>query len=342
MSDISTKNSKSGDTTLYTTYNSIEENTAELSEHENKYFASKIYPQYFSTWTIFQVAMGTLTLIIPLWMIATSEHYFDNTRITGSVSEANIQTPTGAKPNFVFLLADDLGWNAIGYQDFDLDFTTPTLKKLAKTGIIMENYYGQEMCTPSRASLLTGRYPIHLGMQFTEVEVASPWGLNLTETTLPEVLRENGYTTYAFGKWNLGHSSPRYLPTARGFDYFLGYLTGQLYYWSKKPPGYNTFHDFLYSNQDCYAGYNGTDLHTYSTFLFRDKAVDAIKYHEYDKTPLFLYLAFQAVHDPFYDVKDNFADGIPPDYFEEVKQLITFISIGYHDPDGYFYISWLP
>jgi hypothetical protein len=68
-------------------------------------------------------------------------------------------------PNFVFLLADDLGWNSIGYENYDLYFATPNLDSLARKGIVMDNYYALEVCTPSRASLLTGRYPLSIGMQ---------------------------------------------------------------------------------------------------------------------------------------------------------------------------------
>jgi arylsulfatase A-like enzyme len=67
------------------------------------------------------------------------------------------------KPNFVFILADDLGWNSLGYLNYDLNFTTPTLTSLAQQGIIMGSYYAQEVCTPSRAALLTGRYPLSIG-----------------------------------------------------------------------------------------------------------------------------------------------------------------------------------
>lgn len=151
-------------------------------------------------------------------------------------------------------------------------------------------------------------------MQYEDITNSGKWGLNLTETLLSNVLKDNGYSPYVLGKWHLGHYSPRYLPTARGFIEHLGYLTGQTYHWSKKVPGYNHIKDLIYADDECYFGYNGTDKHTYSTFLYRDKAIDLIYYHDYD-TPLFLYLAFQAVHDPYYDIK-CFTDGIPPDYFD--------------------------
>jgi arylsulfatase A-like enzyme len=99
---------------------------------------------------------------------------------------------------------------------------TPELTKLADKGIRMTNYYALEYCNPSRASLLTGRYPVNMGMQYGMVQYNIPWGLRLDETLLPEVLKDNGYATYMFGKWHLGHFNERYLPTARGFDTFTG------------------------------------------------------------------------------------------------------------------------
>ena len=130
----------------------------------------------------------------------------------------------------------------------------------------MTNYYAQEVCTPSRAALLTGRYPLTTGMQYGVIDTRVPWGLDLTEQTLAEVLRDAGYKTHALGKvlmrptlaealnrprcspltpaasflisqflalsfsfssqWHLGHHTPKYLPTARGFQSFVGFLNG--------------------------------------------------------------------------------------------------------------------
>jgi arylsulfatase A-like enzyme len=216
-------------------------------------------------------------------------------------------------PNVVFLLADDLGFNSIGNEDLDLGFATPFLSKLAGKGVTMSNYYTQESCTPARAALLTGRYPLSLGMQLTSINAYQTNALDSEEALLSDVLKTAGYTSYHLGKWNLGHYHPKYLPTARGFDYFLGYGDGQTYYWSKKNPKLSQFTDLTYGNSSCYSGYDGEDRHDYSTFLYRDKAVKAIEQHDYESSPMFMYVAFQAVHDPFYDY-DEFTSGIPPEY----------------------------
>ena len=222
---------------------------------------------------------------------------------------------TTSQPNIIFILADDLGYQSMGYNAQDIDFATPHLTALARRGIILDNYYAQEVCTPSRSALLTGRYPLTNGMQYSIIQPTTSYGLSLDEVLLPEVLRDNGYDTYAVGKWHLGHFSPRLLPTARGFDYFLGYNSGEGYYWSKKNPDHKLFTDMLESDAHCYAPYEAEDLHTYSTHLYRDKAIDIIMEQDTSR-PFFLYLPFQAVHDPFSDYK-HFTGGIPTEYLPE-------------------------
>jgi arylsulfatase B/arylsulfatase I/J len=267
------------------------------------------------------VAVGT-SLFALIYSVSKNPQSFLN--VANFVKKSD--SDTSSKPNFVFMLADDLGWNSIGYENYDLGFATPFLSNLASRGIKLDNYYAQEVCTPSRASLLTGRYPLSIGMQLDEVGPEDGWGLNLTETTLPEVLQSQGYATYMVGKWNLGHFSPRYLPTARGFDYFIGFLTGEAYHWSKRQASDSGFHDLIYSNADCYYPYNGTDLHKYSTFFYRDKAIDIINYHDFS-TPLFLYVSFQAVHDPFNDI-EYFQTGIPTKYLssEIYDQIMKYVT----------------
>ena len=224
---------------------------------------------------------------------------------------------TNTKPNIIFMLADDLGYNSLQYMDStDLKHSTPFLTEMAKKGIKLTNYYAMEVCTPSRASLLTGRYPLTVGMQFNDVTLSGEWALNDTETLMPEVLQGEGYSTYMLGKWNLGHFSPRFLPTARGFDYFLGFLSGETYYWSKLCPQQTGVVDLMYADSNCYYGYDGGDMHEYSTFLYRDKAVKVIRNHDFDSKPLFMYLSFQGVHDPYHD-HNQFTNGIPKDYLTD-------------------------
>jgi Sulfatase len=247
-------------------------------------------------------------------------------------AEQHVQRKTGLKgmgdvvaPNIIFILADDMGYGSLGP-------VTPFMNFMKEKGVNIPTYYSQELCTPARAALLTGRYPLSMGMQFGSVSETSDFALDLTETTIADVLQENGYTTYMFGKWHLGNASPRHLPTARGFDYYLGFLAGQTDYWSKRCPEHDQFHDFLYSTPQCYYMYDDDDLNHYSTFLYRDKAVEAIQNHNFYESPMFMFLSFQAVHDPWTDVGGKFATGIPEDYFldkEEYENMYSNITAMY-------------
>jgi hypothetical protein len=94
-----------------------------------------------------------------------------------------------------------------------------------------------------------------------------------------------------------------------------GFLSGETYYWSKKNPDHELFTDFMYANTSCYSPYEGEDLHNYSTFFYRDKAIDIISNHD-PEVPLFLYLSFQAVHDPFTDISSH-QKGVPREYLSD-------------------------
>lgn len=242
--------------------------------------------------------------------------------------EEGVNSVFGSKPHIVYILADDLGWNSIGYEDYDLSFTTPTLTTMAKEGIIMSSFYAQEVCTPARAALLTGRNPLSVGMQYSMVQTAMPWGLDLKETLIAEVLKDNNYTTHMLGKWHLGHYTPRMLPTARGFETFTGFLNGESYYWSKRNPDHTTFHDLMYSTEDCYTPYESDDMHDYSTFFYRDKAKELIRQHNTSDSSLFLFMSFQAVHDPFVDIGIH-EKGIPKEYLQEdvYNQIISSVKV---------------
>lgn len=233
-----------------------------------------------------------------------------------------------SSPNFVFLLADDIGFGLIKNADFPF---APYLTSLAKQGIVMSNYYTQEICAPSRASLLTGRYPSRIGAQYGQFGATQEAGLSLDEKFLPEALRDfANYKSYALGKWNLGHHSPNYLPTARGFDYYLGYVSTENTYWTKSMAEYDGMQDFMEANTTHYAPYNGDDLTDYSTFLYRDHAVKIIESHNYESNPMFLYVALQAAHPPFQDISTHLT-GLESDSFTaEQWKLVHDFTDGSH------------
>ncbi|KAL1116089.1 hypothetical protein AAG570_005584 [Ranatra chinensis] len=166
---------------------------------------------------------------------------------------------------------------------------------LAYNGVILNNHYVQSTCSPSRAALLTGRYPIHTGMQGAPIFGPEPRGLPLEYKILPEYLRDLGYSTHAVGKWHLGFFRKQYTPLFRGFDTFLGYYNGYIGY-------YDHVAQNIGGNDDM----NGYDMRrnmtsawdlegTYNTDLFSNEAVRIINEHDLSR-PMFVYLAYAAVH----------------------------------------------
>ncbi|CAL9687808.1 unnamed protein product [Knipowitschia caucasica] len=196
-------------------------------------------------------------------------------------------------------MVDDQGYGDIGYHGSYIH--TPVLDQLARDGVILENYYVQPICSPSRSQLMTGRYQIHTGLQHSIIRPRQPLCLPLDIPTLPESLREAGYATHMVGKWHLGFCKNSCLPTRRGFQSFLGTLTG-------------SGDHFSYQSCDG-AEACGFDLHegirpawersgNYSTLLYIDRVKEIIKNHEAQK-PIFLYLSFQAAHTPL-QVPENY------------------------------------
>lgn len=219
-------------------------------------------------------------------------------------------------PSIFFMLIDDQGYGDMGYSNtFDqLADATPTLDTMAANGIKLMNYYSQHLCTPARAALLTGHYPIHLGMQHSVIQPESLFGLPAKFKLLPAYLKEGfDYHTYMIGKWHLGHYKAEYLPWNRGFDHVFGYLTDQLWYYShkschscaEKDGGVTCVFDMSHNGVKAEAA-----VDVYSTFLFRDVVGDILEVAQYDSKPSFFYVSWQAVHAPLDDVpKGYFSKG---------------------------------
>ena len=202
------------------------------------------------------------------------------------------------KPHIVFILADDLGFNDIGYHNSKIK--TEVLDELAHTGVKLQNYYVQPICTPTRAQLLTGRYNIHTGLQHSIIWPSQANALPKNETTIAEKLKENGYRTHIVGKWHLGFYKKEFIPTRRGFDSFYGFLTGGQDYYSHvnrlgyHKPGFNFLDGYDFWRDE---KVQRDVVGQYTTFLFAEEAERIIKEHD-SKIPLFLYLSFQAPHMP--------------------------------------------
>jgi len=135
------------------------------------------------------------------------------------------------RPHIVYILANDLGWKDVGYHGGKA--LTPRLDALAATGARLEKFYTLPNSTPTRAALMTGRYPMRYGMQMLSILPWSSYGIPLDERLLPQALKVAGYRTAAFGQWQLGHASRDLLPTQRGFDYFYGSLDNGIDHFNK-------------------------------------------------------------------------------------------------------------
>ncbi|XP_054721312.1 arylsulfatase I-like [Uloborus diversus] len=202
-----------------------------------------------------------------------------------------IGSSDSAPPHIIFIIIDDLGWNDVSFHGSQ-QIPTPNIDALASDGVILNNYYVQPICTPSRGALMTGKYPIKLGLQHDVIYAEAPYGLSLHETLLPQHLKKLGYATHGVGKWHLGHFNEEYLPVNRGFDSFFGYWTGKEDFFTHTEQGTLLTHglDFHDNNENAF-GYLGV----YGTDIFTQKADSIINNHNKSK-PLFLYVAHQAVH----------------------------------------------
>ena len=155
---------------------------------------------------------------IHAWFIALLAHLVFNSLVLANVAVA--QQPRTAQPNIVFINIDDLGYGDIGPFGATT-VTTPHLDRMAKEGRKLTSHYGAPVCSPSRASLMTGCYPKRaLPIAHVLFPVARI-GLNPDEVTIAELLKQAGYATACIGKWHLG-DQPEFMPTRQGFDYFYG------------------------------------------------------------------------------------------------------------------------
>lgn len=184
------------------------------------------------------------------------------------------------RPNVVFILVDDMGYGDFSAFNGGLS-QTPRLDALLKEGVCLTQHYSASpVCNPSRASLLTGRYPHRTG----SIDTLEGRGLDrlaTREITMADAFKNAGYATGLIGKWHLGAFDPRYHPNRRGFDEFLGFRGGwsDYYRWRLEANG-------VRMNADG----------RYLTDVFTDAAVDFIRRHRHE--PFFLHLTYNAPHTP--------------------------------------------
>jgi arylsulfatase B len=231
---------------------------------------------------------------------------------------ANVLGQNVKKPNIIIILADDLGWGDVGFHGSNIK--TPNIDKLAHEGVILNRYYTAPVCSPTRAGLLTGRYPNRYGLRQTVIPPWSGFGLDVTEEYIPQMLKEAGYVNRAvLGKWHLGHAKREFLPLQRGFTHFYGHYNGAIDYFTHKREGELDWHD------DESASYDKG----YTTDLIADEAMKCIRKYS-SQSPFFIYVAFNAPHGPLQaKTEDLLQYG-----FDSSKPKFGKMA-GYEDTDGY-------
>lgn len=236
-----------------------------------------------------------------------------------------VLTTVNAKENHILVIvADDQGFSDIGYRDSD--FHTPTLDRLASTGIRLDRMYVESTCSPTRASLLTGKNVNKLSLQDGPLVPGEERILPHNFQLLPQLLRDyKGYRTVGIGKWHLGQTVKADTPTERGFDEFFGNYQGATDFFehdiglqcnSGNPVNPDSFPASYGSN--CYS-INGVDINDngkpltqaehaglYYTDILAAKAVEKIRAHDDDES-LFMYLAPTAPHAPMQATSEYFA-----------------------------------
>ncbi len=200
------------------------------------------------------------------------------------------------KPNIVVILADDLGYGDLSSCGAS-DLRSPNIDRIASRGMRMDNFYANcPVCSPTRASLLTGRYPELVGVPgVIRTHAANSWGYLAPDAKLlPQILQPAGYHTAIVGKWHLGLESPN-RPNDRGFQYFHGFLGDMMddYFHHRR-------HDINYMRLN----EKTIDPQGHATDLFTDWACEYLRGRADQQEPFFLYLAYNAPHTPIQPPKE--------------------------------------
>ena len=194
-------------------------------------------------------------------------------------------------PNIFHIVADDLGYDDLTNRRA----RTPHLHKLRQSGVDLTNLYSFKACGPSRASLLSGRYPFHMGI-YSNADIDSH-GVPSNFSFLPALLKRRGYATHAIGKWHVGYRTEAQTPTRRGFDSFFGFWRCCSDYWlhGDKDGTIDQTNGTAANGLVADRGHQGE----YATQLYAREAARILKSHSPAAKPIYLYLAHQAVHGPY-------------------------------------------
>jgi len=225
-------------------------------------------------------------------------------------ASASLFAASADKPNILMILVDDLGYGDLSCQGVASDIRTPNIDKLLNEGIRCTNFHANcPVSSPSRASLLTGRFPDLVGVPgVIRTHKEDSWGyLSQDAVLLPQMLEQKEYHSAIIGKWHLGLTSPN-TPRERGFDYFKGFLGDMMddYYNHRR-----------FKNNYMRENEQEIDPEGHATELFSNWAIDYMTGRRSEKDPFFLYLAYNAPHTPIQP---------PAEWLEKVKKREVNIS----------------
>lgn len=206
---------------------------------------------------------------------------------------------SGNRPNVVCILVDDLGYGDLSCQG-GKDIRTPNIDRILRQGMRFTNFHANcPVSSPSRAALLSGRYPDMVGVPgVIRTHEEDSWGYLSSEAILlPQVLKTSGYHSAIIGKWHLGLESPN-TPTEKGFDYFKGFLGDMMD---------DYYHHLRHGNNYMRLNRQVIDPQGHATDLFSDWAMEYLNEQKESEDPFFLYLSYNAPHTPIQ----------PPEEWEE-------------------------
>lgn len=203
------------------------------------------------------------------------------------------------KPNFIVIMTDDQGYGDLSCMG-NTDFVTPNIDSLAKSGVRFTDWYaGSPVCSPSRACLMTGRYPGNAGVRAILAGHRKASGLTPKVPTLASALKKEGYQTNLVGKWHLGLAE-ECRPNRNGYDYFYGFMAGcidyysHIFYWGMADGHTNPTHDLWENDREIY------DNGEYFTDLVTRKTVERIRVCGQKEEPFFLFVGYNAPHYPMH------------------------------------------
>jgi arylsulfatase B len=227
-----------------------------------------------------------------------------DTETAAEPAATSVKYTSEGAPNIIFLMTSDWGWNDVGFRSTYLNWATPNIDLLASEGVTFSNYYTHANSVPSRGALLTGRYPLRLGLWSTDVN-ADQAELPVEEVTIATEMKSAGYKTYMVGKWGMGMSTSQHMPTERGFDYFYGQLSSETHPYTKL---YEDTYLDLYSGASLVtdSAELSSDVHVAS--LYETKAESFLSFHSqnFPDTPMFMYYGLPLLQEPKSDIPSQY------------------------------------